>query len=527
MNKVFVIGLDGSTFDIINPFVEKGLLPNIKYLIENGIKSKLISTVPPLTAPAWLALSTGLNPGKTGIYDFLKRKDSKTNELTTVSSADFKGKAIWDILSSSDKKVIIINYPMLFPPYEINGYMISGIGTSWQEDITYPKTLKKEISNWTKGKYKVLIKPMDYKYKNEDLFINDLYNMLEQRVKVVKKLMDREWDLFFTVFVATDRIQHLIWKYLDESHPLYQEDKAKKYKPIFEKFYTNIDNIIGELIKELPQNTNLLIISDHGFGPVTQCFNLPKWLIMRNYMKFKDSKVRGFKIPKNLRVKLMKLRYSMIRKAIPDKIFKFLYEKIISRSAGKIDFENSTAFTLPHSDVMGMIYILDQTIKINLIDDIKNIGRDIGKIAKPSIFLKEELYNGNKLRDLPDILFTIDDWKTYFKHTGLNDTLYDSVPYSPRLSGTHRRDGIFIGFGPNFKKGLKLEEIEIYDIAPTILYLMDEKIPQNVDGKVLREAISGIDRAPEFFKVADYGLKEEEFDEEKVKERLKDLGYFG
>jgi len=502
-------------------------MPNIQRLIEQGVRSKMISTIPPLTAPAWLAISTGLNPGKTGIYDFLKRKNIETNELTTVSSVDFKGKALWDILSSNHRNVIVVNYPMLFPPYKINGYMISGIGTSWHEDITYPKTLKREISNWTEGKYKVLIKPMDEKYEDEDLFVRDLYDMLEQRIKVIKKLMKKEWDFFFTVFVATDRIQHLMWKHLDKTHPLYKEDKAKKYKSIFETFFSYIDNIIGELIKELPENTNLLIISDHGFGPVTQCFNLPKWLVMKDYMKFKDSKIRYFKIPKKLRLKLMKLRYSVIRKAIPDKIFKFLYEKIISGSATKIDFEKSTAFTLPHSDVMGMIYILDNSIKNNLINDIKNIGRDIGKIAKPSIFLKEELYKGDKLGDLPDILFTIDDWKTYFKHTGLNDTLYDSVPYSSRLSGTHRREGIFVGYGANFKKGLKLKEIEIYDIAPTILYLMDEKIPENLDGKVLIDAISGIDRAPEFFKVADYGAEEEEFDEDKVKERLKDLGYFG
>ena len=525
MKKVFVIGLDGATFDVINPLISKGKLPNIEGFIKRGSSSRMISTIPPLTAPAWLALSTGLNPGKTGVYDFLKRKDTKSGELTTVSSDDFKGRTFWDFLSSNGKKVTIVNYPMLFPPYEINGSMISGIGTSWHENITYPHDLKKEIAKWTNGSYKVIIKLLD-KYDDINLFMKDLYNMFNQRLKVVKKLMEREWDLFFAVFVATDRMQHLMWKHLDESHPLYNKEDSSKCRLIFEEFWMHVDKSIGELVDKIPKNTNILIVSDHGFGSVVQTFNLPKWLVEKGYMKMKKKKGTTIKIPGKLKTKLKKLRYSCIRKLIPDRIFRSLYEKIVSMGFGKIDFENSSAFTLPHSDIMGTIYIVDPSVKQKLIKDLENIGNDIGKKTEVLFFLKEDIYKGKEMEKMPDIFFTLDNWKTYFKHTRLDDTLYDPFPYSPRITGTHRPDGIFVGVGPNFAENVNSDKISIFDIAPTILYLLEEKISADMDGKVLSDFLMNIDREPEFFQPERKGFSDSEFDEDKVKQRLKDLGYF-
>lgn len=525
MERVFVIGLDGATFDVINPLIGEGKLPNLEGLINRGCNSRMISTIPPLTAPAWLALSTGLNPGKTGVYDFLKRKGMKSGELTTVSSGDFKGRAFWDILSDHGKKVIIVNYPMLFPPYEINGSMISGIGTSWHENITYPKSLKKEIAKWTNGRYKVIIKLLD-KYEDTDLFMKDLSNMFEQRLKVVTKMMEREWDFFFAVFAATDRLQHLMWKWLDKKHPLYREDEAARNKLIFERFWIRVDEAVGELIERIPKNTNLLVVSDHGFGSVYQTFNLPKWMVQKGYMKMKEKSGLTIRLPRKLKMKLKKLRYSRLRKLIPDKVFRLLYEKLVSMGCGKIDFEKSSAFTLPHSDIMGMIYLLDPSVKKKIIEDLKKIGEDIGKRTEALLFLKEDIYNGGEMKSLPDIFFTLDDWKTYFKHTGMDDSLFDPVPYSPRLSGTHRPEGIFIGYGPNFKKDAKSNEISIFDIAPTVLHLLKEKIPSNMDGKVLSDFLVNMDRAPAFFTPEYKKFSESEFDEEKVKQRLKDLGYF-
>src|SRR5204863_625770 len=86
-SHVFVIGLDGATFDLIHPFIAQGYLPNLQSLISKGSSSELSSTIPPVTASAWTSFMTGKNPGKHGLFDFMqRRKDSY--DLAPVSSFD-------------------------------------------------------------------------------------------------------------------------------------------------------------------------------------------------------------------------------------------------------------------------------------------------------------------------------------------------------------------------------------------------------------------------------------------------------
>ena len=65
--KVLVIGLDGLTFDLIDPLMERGWLPHISRMRDRGYSAVLRSTVPPVSAPAWTSLITGVNPGKHGV----------------------------------------------------------------------------------------------------------------------------------------------------------------------------------------------------------------------------------------------------------------------------------------------------------------------------------------------------------------------------------------------------------------------------------------------------------------------------
>lgn len=106
MTRTLIIGLDGATWDVIKPLAEEGGLPTFKKLMEEGVWSDLESTIPPITVPAWFSLSTGMNPGKIGLFDFINRKDN-SYKLYPTSSRDFRGKAIWNYVSAGDgdKKV--------------------------------------------------------------------------------------------------------------------------------------------------------------------------------------------------------------------------------------------------------------------------------------------------------------------------------------------------------------------------------------------------------------------------------------
>ena len=105
--KIFCIGLDGATFDLIQPFIAQGKLPTFKKLMDSGAWSELRSTVPPVTASAWSSFMTGKNPAAHGLFDFMQRREN-SYDLAPVSARDRDGKAVWDLLGDAGKRVIVI-----------------------------------------------------------------------------------------------------------------------------------------------------------------------------------------------------------------------------------------------------------------------------------------------------------------------------------------------------------------------------------------------------------------------------------
>src|SRR5439155_2055035 len=126
MAKVCIIGWDGATFDLIGPWLDQGLLPNLARLRDQGSHGRLQSTLPPWSFQAWSSFLTGKNPGQHGIYDFF-RTPPGTYDLEFVNAEHRRGGAtFWDVLSSARRRVVSIAIPGTFPPDPVNGAMISG-----------------------------------------------------------------------------------------------------------------------------------------------------------------------------------------------------------------------------------------------------------------------------------------------------------------------------------------------------------------------------------------------------------------
>ena len=104
--KLLVIGLDGASFNVLDPLIEKGYLPNLAKLIEGGARADLITTFPPITAVAWSSFMTGKNPGKHGIFEFVRLDHDSKRELA-VNASFRQGRAIWDLLSDAGHRVIV------------------------------------------------------------------------------------------------------------------------------------------------------------------------------------------------------------------------------------------------------------------------------------------------------------------------------------------------------------------------------------------------------------------------------------
>jgi len=504
-NRVVVIGIDGATWRILLPLVRKGVMPNIKKAIDLGFSCVLDSTIPPITGPAWMSLITGLGPGKTGVFDFLVRRKFEY-DLHPISAKDYRGKAIWDQLCHEGLRVGLMNIPMLFPPYPVNGFMISGMGSVVEEKITYPKDLKDEIIRVTPG-YKVFIRYDQEKYLDEYLLLSDLQDVLANRIKLTLHLLqNKEADFFMSIIQSTDWLQHKFWRHMDKNHPLYDPSESPEFARMIDKFWSQLDKGIGDVLDLLDGKANLFIVSDHGFGSQVGVFDLSTWMIDNGFMRLKKNTLS--KPTEFMREILTKKgpKMNFLRKYIPATASRYLFEKIkvgyqYSHIMELIDFTKTPAFVLGHTIGTGGIYLnikgrepnglLDWSAAMDLRDElIKKLSHSIEETYDGSIciYKSEEIYSGPEAKYSPDIIFGINDWSCYITENKPSGNVFVRDSYAPGITGSHRSDGILIALGPDIRCG-GIERASILDVVPTIAELYCLNSPKDYDGRVLVEMI--------------------------------------
>jgi predicted AlkP superfamily phosphohydrolase/phosphomutase len=547
--RVILLGLDGATFRLLKPWAEDGTLPNFARLFEDASWGELASTIPPTTPPAWAACMTGKNPGKHGIFDF-RESPLKYPDRPLINLSSIQGRKLWHIYAAAGKKSVIVNVPITYPPEPLDGLMVSGMMTpSDDSDYTYPAELKGELLEKI-GNYVVNIDIPKYDVELEAdalNFLQDVEHSFTKRKELFYYLLENKpWYFFFIVFVNLDRIQHLFWKYLDPEWPLYDSAMARKLRPRIIRSYQMVDEMIGELRAKIG-DTPLIIMSDHGFGATRQWFNVNTWLAQNGYLTVKQDVLRK----KRLFSFFMNLNDSLLVKAlVPQSIQSRLRGKIrAGRSTfksdieGALDFAQTRAFfaSIPSQGIFinvkrdgagivepGAEYeALRREIKDRLlqIEDPDNGERVVDKV-----YFREELYSGDQMQYAPDLVFVARNYGCLGRQLfGLGSVLQTSAN-TP--NGFHRVEGILLAVGPQFKAGQKIEGAEMTNIAPTILHLTGQGVPDDMDGDVLQDlfkedfvanyAVKSVkaDDLPEFERK---DFTQEESDE--IAARLRSLGY--
>jgi len=542
-----MIGLDGATFDVINPLIEEGLMPNLAELIDKGASGSMLSTIPPISGPAWVSLATGMKPEKTSIYDFTYRKGN-SYDLQPVSSLDYAGRAVWDHLGKAGRKVGILNYPMFIPPYEVNGFISAGLWASEDGEFTFPPALKQELNEAAGGKYELDVDYHKPRYEDTELFLDDIHRVLAKKLDAAKYFVkEKEWDFFWFVISETDWIQHIMWRHIDESHPLYEGKKSRMLHQKFKEFWRVIDEAIGEMSAIAGEQSNIVVFSDHGFGPNEEIFRLNVWLEREGYLVWKKKRSKAFSSAKGVVFTCCKSAAKAVKL---NKLTPGLYNhygrktrgRLIERAIDQIDIEKSVAFDPGHTIPFGGIYINDQLIKDPRKRD--ELGREIaGKLRNWGNLNNVKVETWQKCDSPvteagtgPDVLVGINDWRCVLPKDRFNGEVFERKPYSSRHTGSHRMDGIFIGVGPDIQS-CTIDKVHIYDIAPTILYLFNMPVPQHMDGNVLKSIVdeqyltrnpvkhqSG-DQDDGFSDSIDRTKELTQKEKDVIQQQLKDLGY--
>jgi len=533
IKRVVIIGLDGATFRFINPLIKGRKLPTFEYLINNGTSVVLKSTYPPMTAAAWISMITGMNPGKHGWINFLRISvlDSigKTSEV--ASSLSYRGKSIFDIVSSKGKKVASIRVPVTYPPWPINGIMVCGSPTPDDtRPFTYPETLANKIGkiNLYKTAYP------SPKIEKQCAFAD---YQIESTLKIFLDFYNTDYTLFMVVFPQPDGVQHAFWRFLDKND--------SPFKNLIYDYYIKLDNVLSKILEKIDlKDTLLMIVSDHGGCPLEKYeFNLNVWLEKEGYLK-RNRSFKGIMSCWKQRF-LNKMRekgyLGKIKKILNKKRRISLRAKIMEKMYfDMIDFSKTIAFAVEICHpVIGIainrIYYGDNSLLLEEIKEklLKFKNPYTGDRVVKNVFFREELYKGEYVKDFPELIVELN--LEYNGSISLNAekiiTKVDisKIPYNQH-SSRHGFDGICIFCGPHVKKYFHIKDINIIDIAPTVISSLGIEIPNYMDGTVRKEIfdieitkkIADMDNKFSTEKLQTEISKEEQ---EKMKEMLKGLGY--
>lgn len=513
--RVFVIGLDGATFDLLDPWVKEGRLPNLKRMMERSTYGRLESTIPPVTPPAWTSFMTGVNPGKHGVLDFITFKPN-SYEKVLVNSSHIRSKRFWDLAGEKGKKSIILYVPLTYPPQKVEGVMISGIPAPTQGEFIYPKEMGGELKErlgkwWAEADGDKLV---DF---HEETFLGEIYQTLETRFRVAKYLMTKEWNLFVFVIMETDWMQHFLW--------------GEKDRCLF-PLYMKIDEMIGRFMQLLRDEDVILILSDHGFGTVRKTFYMNVWLREKGFLVSRRQWV-GSRENLDMGIFHRKKEPSMIQK------IKWVW----SKKRSEIHWEKTKAYFINTGYGYGIRINLmgresEGIIKPEEYHELRNhiieklnfiVDEEEGRRVIERVYRREDIYWGPYTKNAPDIVFI-----PHGEYT-LNDRVKDKIfKKSKAGQSSHRLEGILILQGPGIKKGEIIEGAHIMDVAPTILYLLGLPVSKGFDGKVLTEALEPdvlkaypINAEDIPLEVEVTGFEMTETEEEEIKKKLRGLGYMG
>jgi predicted AlkP superfamily phosphohydrolase/phosphomutase len=491
--KVIVFGLDGFTWKTIDYFRGQFEFSNLEKLRKGSAWGNLESTIPPSTIPAWVSFATGCNPGKHGVFDFIK-PDGSLRKLAVNSSADVKVKTIQQMVADSGKKSIIINLP-LATPARTNDVTI-GSFLSAGGDIFHPKGIAgiPEV-----GRYRVT--EIGEAVQDEKEYLKKLGEGLGIRIAAAKRLLREDWDYFFVMFSETDFVQHAV----------FDQIKAKKLNPGYRKevfsIYRQLDDCLGWFMENKGEGS-LIVMSDHGFETYEYCFSLLRFLEQSGALSFKKARKQGGNLEwegnagiarRGLRLDVSPLvnflegsgagrgaldvardiymganRVIPLSKALSITGHIMVPDPEKSRAMPVVRYGYSVFINSKERFADGVID-KSEPLRQELIEKLKAVRSDFtGRSPFKFVMRPEEIYKGPYAADAPDIVIGLDD------HAVVGAGNFGKS-FAKIMKNYHDQYGIFTVQGSGIAPGF-LGNRHITDIAPTVLCLLGIPLPGHLDG---------------------------------------------
>ena len=272
--RVAFFGIDGVPYSLIedNPDV----FENLTAIANEGSSNAIESIVPPESSACWPSLTTGVNPGETGVYGFQDREVG-SYETYVPMGRDVQADRVWDRVEDAGRDATVMNVPVTFPPQRDVQRMVSGFLSPGVDEAAYPDEMRNTLNNTG---YRI---DNNAKLGHDDdktEFIEDAHDVLDGRFEGFSHYIEQDdWDLFFGVFMTTDRVNHFLFKD-------YEQDG--EYKEEFLDFYKKVDDYLGRLREMLPEDVTMVVASDHGFTTLNHEVHFNAWLEQEGWLSYED-----------------------------------------------------------------------------------------------------------------------------------------------------------------------------------------------------------------------------------------------
>lgn len=512
------IGIDGATWDLIDPWIEAGILPTLERLRSEGVWTRNQSCLPPSTFPNWKCYSTGKNPGGFGTFWF-ETVDYDAHEISVPNSRSFKSAELWDYLGEDGNNVGVINVPSTYPPKEVNGYLVSGGPRSGKEAYTFPSGLETELER----KFDYRVHPRQLPINKDDVdpkVVEEIQTVIDMRFEAAHHLLDQGVDFLSLTIFYINVLQHFF-------------GDAECVKESWKR----LDSQLADLEKRCE---HLVVMSDHGSGKIDTVFWINTWLEQEGYLKTKSGVSDSvFRLMGEHRDRILDAARSLgaeglLRRVTPEWLQNRIQPGGVHQKGSKaalIDWEASSAVAsgqgplyLNGADLSKSEY---ENLRTELIERIEAVESPLtGEPVANAVHRSEAIYSGPYVDEGPDLVVEQRDGV----HTdgGIGRDIVFEGP--TKWHSENYRNGIFLLHSEHGKTNEHVEQLRMTDIAPTLLHLLGSAVPTDVHGEVRTDLFDPdspvVQREVASRKPLGDRLADEQNASAETVSRLEDLGYF-
>ena len=464
--RLMIYGVDGATWDVIETVRPLQMLPEMTRLKAGGASGVLTSIEPMLSPIVWTTIASGQPLDAHGVAGF------------HVESTDCKVARIWDVFESEDLVVGTYKWLVTYPPREINGFMVPGWLATGPEvhpqDLAFARAFEQSRRARNRGKDSTSsVSPLEYAAlgARHGLRLStltsavrmslqpapageDVERMLE--MQCLRATIDR--DLFFGLldrydpdvatftYYPTDAVAHRAWKYFEPEKFGGLKEEGRELWDVIPATYRQADGILGELRARLPGTAHILLLSDHGMTAAGSEGGVAVYGLRAGEVD-RVLKASGASVD----VAQVGMKATV---AVGDD--SAVADGEVRSQLRRFTIAGQSLFVIEDLSpgVFGLTLALEGDVK--------------ARAAEPVA--------------LPD---------------GGTVTLETFLRMRDDYSGVHHEDGVIILSGPRVRSGVELTDVDLYDVAPTLLALMALPPSGEMAGRVLDEAFVEVPQLPE------------------------------